>query len=213
MPTSLWSQFWESSEAGGFGLLPDTQTVLTHLLHDRDREKQSVSPCYIFLSSCMSRGGTNERMTPAGGSTLSVPVRGLQLLCGIHLFVITETGFYCWKYKKESVSFSITVLHFISANGEFPPVATSTTRLPLTPNLKTPPPSIQTPPVLFPTTDYCKSDLDFLRNMNVCKLWFHICRGGYSGIFCVSTSFCFLTCIAYPLAITSNSHTLNVCMH
>lgn len=24
--------------------------------------------CYAFVSSCMANGGTNERMTPAGGS-------------------------------------------------------------------------------------------------------------------------------------------------
>ncbi|XP_041827228.1 ALK tyrosine kinase receptor isoform X2 [Melanotaenia boesemani] len=53
----------------------------------------------------------------------------------------------------DNISFSMDC--FLASNGEFPPVA-STTRLPLRPTMKTPPPSIRTPSVSFPTTDYSK---------------------------------------------------------
>lgn len=49
------------------------------------------------------------------------------------------------------MDFPINALYLISANGEFPPVVTSTTRLPLRPTIKTTTPSIGSP---FP--DDCK---------------------------------------------------------
>ncbi len=48
---------------------------------DRDGGRWRGAGCYAFHSLCIAIGGTNERMTPAGGSTFSVPARGLQLLC------------------------------------------------------------------------------------------------------------------------------------
>ena len=52
-------------------------TVGTH----REGARRRGAGCYEFHSPCVAIGGTNERMTPAGGSTISVSVRGLQLLC------------------------------------------------------------------------------------------------------------------------------------
>ncbi|XP_072220857.1 ALK tyrosine kinase receptor [Leuresthes tenuis] len=54
----------------------------------------------------------------------------------------------------DNISFSMDC--FLASNGEFPPVAGSTTRLPLRPTIKTPPPSIMNPSLSFPTTDYSK---------------------------------------------------------
>lgn len=60
-----------------------------------------------------------------------------------------------WQHR----AFSINPLCSISANGEFPPVVT-TPGLPFRPTIRTPPPSIRSPPMIFPTTDYCKCKFD-----------------------------------------------------
>ncbi|KAF7653444.1 hypothetical protein LDENG_00082740, partial [Lucifuga dentata] len=57
----------------------------------------------------------------------------------------------------DNISFSLDC--FLASNGEFPPVVTSTTRLPLRPtnrNIKTTTPSNWSPLMNFPTTDYSK---------------------------------------------------------
>lgn len=59
--------------------------------------------------------------------------------------------------KRENLS--INPLCFLSANGEFPPVV-ATPSLPFGPTIKTPSPSIRSPPMSFPTPDYCKCELD-----------------------------------------------------
>ncbi|XP_014192765.1 ALK tyrosine kinase receptor [Haplochromis burtoni] len=53
----------------------------------------------------------------------------------------------------DNVSFSMDC--FLASNGEFPPVVT-TPGLPFRPTIRTPPPSIRSPPMIFPTTDYSK---------------------------------------------------------
>ncbi|XP_023208278.1 ALK tyrosine kinase receptor isoform X3 [Xiphophorus maculatus] len=52
----------------------------------------------------------------------------------------------------DNISFSMDC--FLASNGEFPPVATSITQLPLLPTSKTPVPDIRSPPVI--ATDYSK---------------------------------------------------------
>ncbi|XP_029972923.1 ALK tyrosine kinase receptor isoform X2 [Salarias fasciatus] len=54
----------------------------------------------------------------------------------------------------DNVSFSMDC--FLASNGEFPPVVTSTTRLPFRPTSRTLPPSIRSPSLNVPTTDYSK---------------------------------------------------------
>ncbi|XP_024123285.1 ALK tyrosine kinase receptor isoform X2 [Oryzias melastigma] len=54
----------------------------------------------------------------------------------------------------DNVSFSMNC--FLASNGEFPPVAPTSTRLPFSPPVKTTPPSIRSPPVNFPTPEYSK---------------------------------------------------------
>ncbi|XP_024863789.1 ALK tyrosine kinase receptor isoform X2 [Kryptolebias marmoratus] len=54
----------------------------------------------------------------------------------------------------DNISFSMDC--FLASNGEFPPVATSTTRITPRPTSKTPPPSIRSPPVTVPTTEDSK---------------------------------------------------------
>jgi len=61
--------------------------MLTRLLQDRHGERWSAAACNAFHSSCMASGGPNESMTPAGGSTFSVPVRGLQPLYFFQYFI------------------------------------------------------------------------------------------------------------------------------
>ncbi|XP_044021897.1 ALK tyrosine kinase receptor isoform X3 [Siniperca chuatsi] len=53
----------------------------------------------------------------------------------------------------DNISFSMDC--FLASNGEFPPVVTSTTRLPFRPTIKTTPPSIGSP-MMNPITDYSK---------------------------------------------------------
>lgn len=100
-----------------------------------------------------------------------MPARGLQLLClffflffsFLLFFSIRATGFlfifYCCRWSVTTRAFSINPLCSISANGEFPPVVT-TPGLPFRPTIRTPPPSIRSPPMIFPTTDYCKCKFD-----------------------------------------------------
>ncbi|CAK6962082.1 ALK tyrosine kinase receptor [Scomber scombrus] len=54
----------------------------------------------------------------------------------------------------DNISFSMDC--FLASNGEFPPVASSTTRMPARPPIKTTPPSIGSPAINFPNTDYSK---------------------------------------------------------
>uniref|UniRef100_UPI0037E7BB8D ALK tyrosine kinase receptor n=1 Tax=Semicossyphus pulcher TaxID=241346 RepID=UPI0037E7BB8D len=54
----------------------------------------------------------------------------------------------------DNISFSMDC--FLASNGEFPPVATSTTRLPFKPTVRTTPPSIGSPLMNYPITDYSK---------------------------------------------------------
>lgn len=123
--------------------------------------------CYAFVSSCMANGGTNERMTPAGGSAFLCQ-QGVCSYCAFILFFLTFLQYksnrifiyflllyIVWQHRP----FSINPLCSISANGEFPPVVT-TPRLPFRPTIGTPPPSIRSPPMIFPTTDYCKCKFD-----------------------------------------------------
>lgn len=74
---------------------------------------------YESHDSCMSRGCMNCRMTPAGTQT----------------------------YTLQSLLIFSAFFFPIAANGEFPPVATSITQLPLRPTDKTPLPSIKSPPM------------------------------------------------------------------
>ncbi|XP_028294863.1 ALK tyrosine kinase receptor [Gouania willdenowi] len=57
-------------------------------------------------------------------------------------------------FSLDNISFSLDC--FLASNGEFPPLVTSTAQLPFRPTGRTPPPSIRSPPVNFPTTDYSK---------------------------------------------------------
>ncbi|KAF7202207.1 ALK tyrosine kinase receptor [Nothobranchius furzeri] len=54
----------------------------------------------------------------------------------------------------DNVSFSMDC--FLASNGEFPPVASSTSRISSRPTSRTPTPSVRSPTVSFPTTDYSK---------------------------------------------------------
>ena len=79
-----------------------------------------------------------------------LPVRGLKPLSWtLRLPQCNHNRTSLLNTKERGAAFSIN-LCFIPANGEFPPVATSTTRLPFRPSIST------TPPTIGPEKDYCK---------------------------------------------------------